>query len=75
MPSLAARSPAEQEHEGELTIVATGPLTNIALASKFDESFPQKGRGLQRPLVVMPILLAVGTRERASMRLEHCSQS
>lgn len=32
-----------QEHDGELTVVATGPLTNIALACKIDERFPQKG--------------------------------
>jgi inosine-uridine nucleoside N-ribohydrolase len=34
---------AAREHGAELTIVATGPLTNIALACKIDEHFAQKG--------------------------------
>lgn len=33
---------AAQEHEGELTVLATGPLTNIALACKIDEAFSQR---------------------------------
>jgi inosine-uridine nucleoside N-ribohydrolase len=36
-------NPALQEQEGELTVVATGPLTNIALAAKVDEQFAQRG--------------------------------
>jgi len=39
-----------QEHEGELTVVATGPLTNICLACKFDEHFPSKGEGQEPSL-------------------------
>jgi inosine-uridine nucleoside N-ribohydrolase len=34
---------AAREHGAELTVVATGPLTNIALACKIDEHFAQKG--------------------------------
>ncbi|EFN51205.1 hypothetical protein CHLNCDRAFT_33132 [Chlorella variabilis] len=33
---------AAQEHEGELTVVATGPLTNVALACKMDAQFPHR---------------------------------
>ncbi|MBN3310026.1 IUNH hydrolase, partial [Amia calva] len=34
------------EHAGQVTLVATGPLTNLALAVKIDPSFPQKLKGL-----------------------------
>lgn len=39
--------PFLQEHEGELIVVATGPLTNIALAMKLDEQFASKGAVVQ----------------------------
>lgn len=43
LPMPAPLHPAAQEHEGELTVVATGPLTNVALACKMDAQFPHRG--------------------------------
>ncbi|XP_043928101.1 inosine-uridine preferring nucleoside hydrolase-like [Protopterus annectens] len=34
------------EHIGKVSLVATGPLTNLALAVKMDPTFPQKLKGL-----------------------------
>ncbi|KAI3430533.1 hypothetical protein D9Q98_005126 [Chlorella vulgaris] len=56
------------EHEGELTIVATGPLTNIALACKLCEDLPSKvGR-----LVVMGGAEAAGNVTPTAEYNFHC---
>lgn len=34
------------EHPGKVTLVATGPLTNLALALNMDPTFPQKIKSL-----------------------------
>jgi purine nucleosidase len=43
-PAATALTRLVHEMPGELTLVALGPLTNIALACKLDPSFPQKIR-------------------------------
>ncbi|KAL4857438.1 Pyrimidine-specific ribonucleoside hydrolase RihA [Chlorella vulgaris] len=59
---------AVEEHEGELTIVATGPLTNIALACKLCEDLPSKvGR-----LVVMGGAEAAGNVTPTAEYNFHC---
>eukprot|EP00057_Strongylocentrotus_purpuratus_P006592 XP_011661066.1 PREDICTED: probable uridine nucleosidase 2 isoform X2 [Strongylocentrotus purpuratus] len=51
------------EHQGEITLVAIGPLTNVALAMKLDLQFTSK---LKELVIMGGNILATGTRFPAS---------
>ncbi|KAJ8409998.1 hypothetical protein AAFF_G00210390 [Aldrovandia affinis] len=44
--AVAAMIRIVSEHAGEVSLVATAPLTNLALATRMDPTFPQKLKGL-----------------------------
>nr|XP_054769765.1 uncharacterized protein LOC129277637 [Lytechinus pictus] len=51
------------EHQGQITLVAIGPLTNVALAMKLDPQFTSK---LKELVIMGGNILATGTRFPAS---------
>ncbi|KAJ8350312.1 hypothetical protein SKAU_G00254420 [Synaphobranchus kaupii] len=44
--AVAAMVRIASEHAGEVSLVATGPLTNLAMALRIDPNFPQNLKGL-----------------------------